>query len=69
MIQDEINVLNSLVEYGYCGLDSGTKMRILLDSICMAALGAPKATILTWECTKDKYSKAVLLPNDFVRQS
>jgi hypothetical protein len=61
-------VLNGLTEYGYSGIDNGTKVRKLMVGINTDDLDTVKAAVLASPALRTNYPDGVTLYGDFVTQ-
>jgi hypothetical protein len=60
--------LNGLTEYGYSGIDNGTKVRKLMAGIKNDALYTVKAAVLKSPALRTNYPDVVNLYGDFIKQ-
>jgi hypothetical protein len=61
-------VLNDLTDYGYSGIDNGTKVRKLMAGIKTDALENVKAAVLASHALRTNYPDVVTLYGDFIKQ-
>jgi hypothetical protein len=61
-------VRNGLTNYGYYGIDNGTKIRKLMVNIKNDALDTVKAAVLVSPALRTNYHDAVTLYGDFIKQ-
>jgi NADPH-dependent 7-cyano-7-deazaguanine reductase QueF len=61
-------VLNGLTDYGYSGIDNGTKVRKLMAGIKTDALVTVKAAVLASPALRTNYPDVVTLYVDFIKQ-
>jgi hypothetical protein len=61
-------VLNGLTDYGYSGIDNGTKVRKLMAGINTDALDTVKAAVLASPALHTNYPDVVTLYGDFIKQ-
>jgi hypothetical protein len=61
-------VLNGLTDYGYSGIDNGTKVRKLMAGIKTDALDTLKATVLASPALRTNYPDVVTLYGDFIKK-
>jgi hypothetical protein len=61
-------VLNGLTNYGYSGIDNGTKVRKLMAGIKTDALDTVKSAVLENPALRTNYPDAVTLYGDFIKQ-
>jgi hypothetical protein len=61
-------VLNGLTDYGYSGIDNGTKVRNLMEGIKTDALDTVKAAVLARPALRTNYPDVVTLYGDFIKQ-
>jgi hypothetical protein len=61
-------VLNGLIDYGYSGIDNGTKVRMLMAGIKTDTLDTVKAAVLAIPSLHTNYPDAVTLYGDFIKQ-
>jgi hypothetical protein len=61
-------VLNGLTDYGYSGIDNGTKVRKLMAGINTDALDTLKAAVLESPALRTNYPDVVTLYGDFIKQ-
>jgi hypothetical protein len=60
-------VLNSLTDYGYSGIDNGTKVSKLIAGIKTDALDTVKAAVLASPALRTNYPDVVTLYGDFIK--
>jgi hypothetical protein len=61
-------VLNGLTDYGYSGIDNGTKVRTLMGGIKTDDLDTVKAAVMTSPALRTNYPHVVTLYGDFIKQ-
>jgi hypothetical protein len=61
-------VLNGLTDYGYSGIDNGTKVRKLMSGIKTDALDTVKYAVLESPVLSTNYPDGVTLYGDFIKQ-
>jgi hypothetical protein len=61
-------VLNGLTDYGYYGIDNGTKVRKLMAGIKTGALYTVKAAVLASPALRTNYPDVFTLYGDFIKQ-
>jgi hypothetical protein len=61
-------VLNGLTDYGYSGIDNGTKVHKLMAGIKTDALDTVKAAVLASPALRKNYPDFVTLYGDFIKQ-
>jgi hypothetical protein len=61
-------VLNGLTDYGYSGIDNGTKVRNLMAGIKTDALDTVKASVLASPALRTNYPDVATLYGDFIKQ-
>jgi hypothetical protein len=61
-------VLNGLTDYGYSGIDNGTKVRKLMAGIKTDTLDTVKAAVLASPSLRTNYPDVVTLYGDFIKQ-
>jgi hypothetical protein len=61
-------VLNGLTDYGYSGIDNGTKVRKLMAGIKTDALDTVKTALLAGPALRKNYPDVVTLYGDFIKQ-
>jgi hypothetical protein len=61
-------VLNGLTDYGYAGIENGTKVRKLMTGIKTDALDTVKATVLASPALRTNYPDVVTLYGDLIKQ-
>jgi hypothetical protein len=61
-------VLNGLTDYGYSGIDNGTKVRKLMVGIKTDTLDTVKAVVLASPALCTNYPNVVILHGDFIKQ-
>jgi hypothetical protein len=61
-------VLNGLTDFGYSGIDNGTKVRKLMAGINTDYLDTAKAAVLASPALRTNYPDAVTLYGDFIKQ-
>jgi hypothetical protein len=61
-------VLNGLTDYGYSGIDNGTKVRKLMAGIKTDALDTVKAAVLASSSLRTNYPDMFTLYGDFIKQ-
>jgi hypothetical protein len=61
-------VLNGLTDYGYTGIENGTKVRKLMAGIKTDALDTVKAAVLASSALRTNYPDVVTLYGDFIKQ-
>jgi hypothetical protein len=61
-------VLNGLANYGYSGIDNGTKVRKLMAGINTDALDTEKAAVLESPALHTNYPDVITLYGDFIKQ-
>jgi hypothetical protein len=61
-------VLNGLTDYGYSGIDNGTKVRKLMAGIKTDALDTVKAAVLASPALRKNYPDGVTLYGNFIKQ-
>jgi hypothetical protein len=61
-------VLNGLIDYGYSGIDNGTKVHKLMAGIKTDALDTVKATVLASPVLRTNYTDVFILYGDFIKQ-
>jgi len=61
-------VLESLVSYGYSGIDEPTKVQYLLDGVKTDKLETVRTTILSSALLRSNFNSCVTLMQDYIRQ-
>jgi hypothetical protein len=61
-------VLNGLTNYGYSGIDNGTKVRKLMVGINTEALDNVKAAVLASPALRTKYPDVATIYGDLIKQ-
>jgi hypothetical protein len=64
---EQHTVLNGLTDYGYSGIDNGTKVRKLMAGIKTDALDTVKAAVLASPALRTNYPDVVTLYGDFIK--
>lgn len=67
MQKEQHEILQDLMEYGYAGIDEGTKVRYLSDGIKTTELDVCKAQILASPALQQNFDECVTLYKDFLR--
>jgi hypothetical protein len=65
---EQYAVLNGLTDYGYSGIDNGTKVRKLMAGIKTDALDTVKSAVLASPALRTNYPDVVTLYGDFIKQ-
>lgn len=66
---DQHNILESLVEHGYHGIDEGSKVRHLNNGIMTTALDTVKTRIISDANLRNNFGQCVILYKDYIKQS
>jgi hypothetical protein len=65
---EQHEVINGLTDYGFSGIDNGTKVRKLMTGIKTDALDTVKAAVLESPVLRTNYPDVVTLYSDFIKQ-
>jgi hypothetical protein len=65
---DQHAVLNGLTDYGYSGIDNGTKVHKLMAGIKIDALDTVNAAVMASTALRTNYTDFVTLYGDFIKQ-
>jgi hypothetical protein len=65
---EQQEVLNGLTDYGYSGIENGTKVRNLMAGIKTDALDTVKAAVMSSPALRTNYPDVVHLHGDFIKQ-
>ena len=68
MHMEQHNILESLVEHGYTGIDARSKVRFLNDGIKSTSLDAVKTRIMSDNILRGDFAQCVTLYKDFIKQ-
>lgn len=66
---EQHNILESLVEFGYHGMDQGSKVRHLNNGIVSTALDTVKTRIISDGALRNNFAQCVILYKDYLKQS
>ena len=69
MHKEQHNIIESLKEHGYTGIDHQFKVRHLIESIKTTSLNSVKPPIMSDESLGQDFDICVALYNEFVKQS
>ena len=68
MHMEQHNILESLVEHGYTGIDARSKVRFLNEGIKSTSLDAVKTRIMSDNALRGDFAQCVTLYKDFIKQ-
>jgi hypothetical protein len=67
--KEQHNILEGLTQYGYSGIDEGTKVRVLLEGIKIDKLDSVKTQIMSNPALQRDFDRCVTLFSDFIKQT
>ena len=68
MHMEQHNILESLVDHGYTGIDARSKVRFLNEGIKSTSLDAVKTRIMSDNALRGDFAQCVTLYKDFIKQ-